>query len=82
MLMQGVKEDGIPDLDVLDSKPWNKRYAYRQRLRQDLRKCFRSEYLGQLTQYENNMRNSKSLEIEDVVLISCDNTKRLDFSLG
>ncbi|GFS52078.1 integrase catalytic domain-containing protein [Nephila pilipes] len=80
MFLQEVKEAGIPDLDFLDSKSLNKRYAYRQRLRQDLRKRFRSEYLGQLRQYEKKMRNSKSHEIGDVVLIFSDNTKRLDWS--
>ncbi|GFT11164.1 integrase catalytic domain-containing protein [Nephila pilipes] len=82
MFLQEVKEAGISDLDFLDSKSLNKRYTYRQRLRQDLRKRFRSEYLGQLRQYEKIMRNSKALVIGDVVLISSDNTKRLDWSLG
>ncbi|GFT91590.1 integrase catalytic domain-containing protein [Nephila pilipes] len=82
MFLQEVKEAKISDLDFLDSKSLNKRYAYRERLRQDIRKRFRSEYLGQLRQYEKKMQNSKSFEIGDVVLISSDNTKRLDWSLG
>ncbi|GFU48806.1 integrase catalytic domain-containing protein [Nephila pilipes] len=82
MFLQEVKEVGIPDLDLLDSKSLNKRYDCRQRLWQDLSKRFRSEYLGQLRQYEKKMRNSKPLEIGDVVLISSDNTKRLDWSSG
>ncbi|GFU17705.1 integrase catalytic domain-containing protein [Nephila pilipes] len=82
MFLQEVKEARLPDLDLLDSKSLNKRYAYRQRLRQDLRKRFRSEYWDQFTQYEKQMRNSKPLEIEYVVLISSDNTKRLDWPLG
>ncbi|GFS86869.1 integrase catalytic domain-containing protein [Nephila pilipes] len=44
-------------------------------------KCFRSEYLGQLRQYEKKMRSSKPLKIGDVILISSDNTKRLDWPL-
>ncbi|GFS68264.1 integrase catalytic domain-containing protein [Nephila pilipes] len=50
-------------------------------LRQDLRKRFRSEYVGQLRHYEKKIRNSKPLEIRDVVLITSDNAKRLDWSL-
>ncbi|GFT67882.1 integrase catalytic domain-containing protein [Nephila pilipes] len=82
MFLKEVKEAGIPDLDFLDSISLNKRYAYRQSLLQDLGKCFHSEYLGQLRQYEKKLRNSKHLEREDVVLISSDNTKGLDWSLG
>ncbi|XP_055928173.1 uncharacterized protein LOC129959378 [Argiope bruennichi] len=52
MFLQEVREVRIPALDLLDSNSLNKRFAYRQRLRQDLRKRFRSEYLEQLRQFE------------------------------
>ncbi|GBO43064.1 hypothetical protein AVEN_56295-1, partial [Araneus ventricosus] len=55
MFLREVREVGIPDLDLLDNISLNKRFAYRQRLRQDLRKRFRSEYLGQLRQSERNI---------------------------
>nr|XP_042907172.1 uncharacterized protein LOC107438580 [Parasteatoda tepidariorum] len=82
MFLQEVREVGLPDLDLLDSKSLNKRFAYRQRLRQDLTKRFRSEYLGQLRQFDRKMRSSSPIKIGDVVLISSDNTKRLDWPLG
>ncbi|GBN23522.1 hypothetical protein AVEN_170889-1 [Araneus ventricosus] len=82
MFLQEVREVGIPDLDLLDNKSLNKRFAYRQRLRQDLRKRFRSEYLGQLRQYERKIRSSPSIKIGDIVLISSDNMKRMDWPLG
>ncbi|GBL78773.1 hypothetical protein AVEN_65314-1 [Araneus ventricosus] len=82
MFLQEVREIGIPDLDLLDNKSLNKRFAYRQRLRQDLRKRFRSEYLGQLRQYERKIRSSPSIKIGDIVLISSDNMKRMDWPLG
>ncbi|GBM21324.1 hypothetical protein AVEN_149899-1 [Araneus ventricosus] len=52
MFLQEVREVRMLDLDLLDNKSLNKKFAYRQRLRQDLRKRFRSEYLGQLRQSE------------------------------
>ncbi|GBN49750.1 hypothetical protein AVEN_11332-1 [Araneus ventricosus] len=56
LFLQEVREVGIPDLDLLDNKFLNKRFAYRQRLQQDLRKRFRYEYLGQLRQSERKIR--------------------------
>lgn len=46
MSLQELKGNGTPDLDILDAESLNKRPIYRQKLRQDLRTRFISEYLG------------------------------------
>jgi hypothetical protein len=50
MYLQNVPLVGVPDLDHLDKTDLNRRLRYQQRLREDLKKRFRSEYLSQLVQ--------------------------------
>ncbi|GBO34555.1 hypothetical protein AVEN_265386-1 [Araneus ventricosus] len=38
MFLQEIKENGVPDFDVIDSQRMNRRFAYRQRMRQELKK--------------------------------------------
>ncbi|GFU28827.1 hypothetical protein NPIL_301251 [Nephila pilipes] len=52
---------------------------YQQRLRNDLRKSFREEYLSLVVQQQINEVGSKQVEVGDVVLVVCDNKKRLDW---
>ncbi|GFS32072.1 integrase catalytic domain-containing protein [Trichonephila inaurata madagascariensis] len=51
MFLQEIRKVEIPDVDMIDSKRLNKRCAYRQKLRQDLRNRFRNEYIGILKDY-------------------------------
>ncbi|GFY39155.1 integrase catalytic domain-containing protein [Trichonephila inaurata madagascariensis] len=82
MFLHDLKQEGIPDLDILDSSSLNKRHAYRQRVKQDLRKRFRTEYLGHLRQSSKFDKNQKPLQIGDIVLVSSDNTKRIEWPLA
>jgi hypothetical protein len=50
MYLQNVPQVRVPDLDHLDNVYLTKRLRYQQRLREELRKRFRSEYLSQLVQ--------------------------------
>jgi hypothetical protein len=50
MYPQDVPQVGVPDLDHLDNVELTERLRYQQRLREELRKRFRSEYLSQLVQ--------------------------------
>ncbi|GBM03701.1 hypothetical protein AVEN_134927-1 [Araneus ventricosus] len=44
--LQDFRQIGVPDLDQVDEVVLNKRIKYRQQLITDIRKRFRSEYLG------------------------------------
>ncbi|GFT84816.1 uncharacterized protein NPIL_541191 [Nephila pilipes] len=46
MFLQELPSSGIPDIDSVDSKLLSRRAKYRQRIRDNLRNRFRSEYLG------------------------------------
>ncbi|GBM95385.1 hypothetical protein AVEN_139819-1 [Araneus ventricosus] len=48
--LQDFRQIGVPDLDQADEVVLNKRIKYRQQLITDIRKRFRSEYLGLLIQ--------------------------------
>ena len=43
--LQNNQSVGVPDLDHLDEVNLTKRYKYQQRLREEMRKRFREEYL-------------------------------------
>ncbi|GFW01705.1 integrase catalytic domain-containing protein [Trichonephila clavipes] len=46
--LQEIREVGVPDVDYIVSKKFNKRFIYKQKILQDLRLRFRNEYLGQI----------------------------------
>ncbi|GBN97198.1 hypothetical protein AVEN_47318-1 [Araneus ventricosus] len=54
MFLRDIQESGIPDLD---STSLQKRFLCRLKFREDLRKRFRSEFLGQLRSYAKRSRN-------------------------
>ncbi|GFQ86906.1 pro-Pol polyprotein [Trichonephila clavata] len=55
---------------------------YQQRLRNDLRSRFRDEYLSLLVHQDINKADSKQVRVGDVVLVGCDNKKRLVWQMG
>lgn len=83
MFLQEVREIGVPDCDFIDREKLKGRFKYRQHLKDELRKRFRTEYLGEL-KYNGNKRTSETrrISIGDIVLIGNDCTKRLDWPLG
>jgi len=78
----GKEKCGVPDLDIVEAEGFKKRYAYRQKLRQDLRTRFRAEYLAYLVQRNPIKTNNQSVKVGDVVLVSNDNKKRIDWPLA
>ncbi|GFU70142.1 pro-Pol polyprotein [Trichonephila clavipes] len=78
MFLQDIKTVEVPDLDNIDNINFTKRLRYQQRLRNDLRNRFRDEYLSLLVHQVSNKTGSKEVRVGDVVLIGCDNKKRLD----
>jgi len=82
MFLQDNQSVGVPDLDLLDSKNLNKRFKYHQKLRLELRKRFRKEYLSQLILKKNEKLSDKTFEVGDVVLIGSENKKRIEWPLG
>ncbi|GBM14120.1 hypothetical protein AVEN_60955-1 [Araneus ventricosus] len=81
MFLRDIQESGIPDLDQIDSTSLQKRFLYRLKLREDLRKRFRSEYLGHLRIYAKGSRNRHTFCVGDIVLIES-TAKRINWSLG
>ncbi|GFX86120.1 integrase catalytic domain-containing protein [Trichonephila clavipes] len=80
MFLQYIQTVGVPDLDNIDNIDninLTIRFRYHQRLRNDLRNIFRDEYLSLLVHQEINKAGSKEVRVGDVVLIGCDNKKRL-----
>ncbi|GFT37481.1 integrase catalytic domain-containing protein [Trichonephila clavipes] len=75
MFLQEIKENGVPDLDLIDSQRMNRRFLYRQRIRQELRKRFRLEYLGQLKSFSKS-RKEDVIKEGDIVLIGDTNSKK------
>lgn len=80
MFIQEIKENGVPELDVIETTNLQKKFQYRAKLRQDLRKRFRSEYLGQLRQQAEKQKST--IQVGDVVMIENENSKRLDWPLA
>lgn len=81
MFIQEIHEIGVPDLDMLSNAKLNKKLKYRQKIFNDLRARFRSEYLGQLM-LKNSKKETREIKVGDVVLIGDDNTKRIDWPLA
>ena len=84
MFLQEIKDVGVVDLDKIENCDLNKRFAYRQKIKDELRKRFRVEYLGELVKFnnKNTQCDSKKLNAGDVVTIGCDNLKRLEWPLA
>ncbi|GBN06423.1 hypothetical protein AVEN_78120-1 [Araneus ventricosus] len=76
------RQIGVPDLDQVDEVVLNKRIKYRQQLITDIRKRFRSEYLGLLIQRNEHKKHGQEIKFGEVVLIGSDNVKCTDWPLG
>lgn len=81
MFLNEIEEFGTADFDEIDAKKMKNRFAYRLRLREDLRKRFRNEYLGQLREYYK-VKKSQPLKEGDVVLVGDSNSKRQSWPLA
>ncbi|GFQ93227.1 integrase catalytic domain-containing protein [Trichonephila clavata] len=79
MVLRDIKESGTPDLDSISL---NKRYKYRQRIRYDLEKRFRIEYLGYLKQPSKHKKEKCQVQVIDIVFVSSDNHKKIYWPLA
>jgi len=80
--LQETRQIGVVDLDKIEAVDFKKRYSYRQEVKNNLRKRFRSEYLGTLSRQKIKTKNEQSVKVCDVVLIGCDDKKRIDWPLA
>ncbi|XP_018395064.1 PREDICTED: uncharacterized protein LOC108773670 [Cyphomyrmex costatus] len=80
MFLQEVTQNNVSDLDKIEVN-LNRRMRYCQSLRDELRRRFRSEYLGQLAERKIRGHNVP-LKVGDIVLIGSNNRKRLDWPLA
>lgn len=81
MFLRDQAESRLPDCDAVDQATPRKKIPYIQRLRDNLRCRFRSEYLGQLKLLCRRKR-SRPVSLGEVVLIGNDRDKRLEWPLG
>lgn len=81
MFLQDIQVVGMPDLDRLDEVNISRRFRYQQNLRETFRRRFRDEYLGLLVRQPKRCR-TRELKVGEVVLIGCDNKKKLDWPMG
>ncbi|GFT42627.1 DUF5641 domain-containing protein [Trichonephila clavipes] len=63
MFMQVVHECNLTDLDAVEENYFCKRLKYRQAVLKDLRKSFRSEYLGALIQRRNKKSRNFTVSV-------------------
>lgn len=80
--LQELPEVGVPELEVMERDKMHKRLRYRQNLMAELRRRFRDEYLGQLKARRSTYKVAAPVKIDDVVLISDDNKRRLMWPLA
>ena len=81
MFLQEIREVGIPDLDLIDTVDIREKYSHNNKLRDDLRRRFRSEYLGQLRD-NKQLTENRVLSVGDLILIGSDDMKRISWPLG
>lgn len=81
LFLQELRTGSIPEIDVFDSTHLNKRFRHRQKLKLELLKRFRVEYLGQLKHY-SKCKAPTNLRVGQVVLIGSDNTKRIEWPMA
>ncbi|GBN10832.1 hypothetical protein AVEN_132551-1 [Araneus ventricosus] len=70
--LQDFRQTGVPDLDQVDEVILNKRIKFRQQLITDIRKRFRSEYLGLLIQKNEQKKQGREIKLREVVLVGSD----------
>jgi hypothetical protein len=81
MFIQDVPAVGVPDLDHMNRVNTYKPFKYQQKLRENLWKRFRDEYLGLLVQWQRKNKGPGGVKVGNVVLVGYNN-KRLDWPLG
>lgn len=82
MFLGDIKEYTTPDLDNIESRPniIRRRFRFLQKLRNDLRRRFRNEYLGQLLQTPK--KSTRNIEKGEIVLVEAGKKKRASWPLA
>ncbi|GFT65425.1 DUF5641 domain-containing protein [Trichonephila clavipes] len=70
--MQDIRECNLTDLDAVQKLYFCKRLKYRQAVRKDLRKRFRSDYLGVLIQQRNKKSRNFTVSVGEIVMMGAD----------
>ncbi|KAF2890893.1 hypothetical protein ILUMI_15280, partial [Ignelater luminosus] len=76
MFLRDREYAGMPECDTVDRAALCCRVRYRQKLCDDLRRRFRTEYLGQLRLY-NEKRSDREIVAGEIVLVGKDGKTRL-----
>ena len=82
MFLQEIKEVGVLNFDTIENDRLEKRYVYRQKVKDNLRRRFRNEYLGALIHKPNKMKCNIKLNVGDIVFVQSDNVKPMDWPLA
>lgn len=82
LFLQDNREYGTPDCDMLCRVKLEKKLKHRQKIIEDLRKRFRTEYLGQLLLKDTKRKEKQEVKIGDIVLIGDDTHKRMNWPLA
>ncbi|KAF2879705.1 hypothetical protein ILUMI_26468 [Ignelater luminosus] len=76
MFLRDREYSGMPECDAVDRAALCRRVRYRQKLCDDLRRRFRTEYLGQLRLYDEK-RSDREIVAGEIVLVGKDGKTRL-----
>ncbi|GFY45245.1 integrase catalytic domain-containing protein [Trichonephila inaurata madagascariensis] len=82
MFLQEIETSDVTDIDCLDHQEINKRIRHVQTIREQLRKRFRIEYLGQLREQTQRQRKSRPLTVGEVVVVENSLNNRTMWSLA
>ncbi|GFY38886.1 integrase catalytic domain-containing protein [Trichonephila inaurata madagascariensis] len=82
MFLQEIETSDVTDIDCLDHQEINKRIRHVQTIREQLRKRFRIEYLGQLREQTQRHRKSRPLTVGEVVVVENSLKNRTLWSLA
>ncbi|GBL76124.1 hypothetical protein AVEN_139080-1 [Araneus ventricosus] len=82
MFLFDISTPEVKDFDVRDANNFRKRLKFRAKVIEELRKRFKSEYLGQLIQRQKQDPQSSNIREGDIVLIGDDVKKRLQWPLA
>lgn len=74
-------EVNMLDIESIEKTSMNRKIRHLQKICEDLRRRFRNEYLGQLKTLMKKEPN-REVKMNEVVLVSDDNKKQLDWPLG
>ncbi|GFS56475.1 integrase catalytic domain-containing protein [Trichonephila clavipes] len=82
MFLQEIETSDVTDIDCLDHQEINKNIRHVQTIREQLRKRFRIEYLGQLREQTQHHRKLRPLTVGEVVVVENSLKNRTLWSLA